>query len=312
MNSTYFLYLTLGAVLCTELFAWRLNRREMKLSAALVALPLAAVLGLAASKAGYFLLQLRNQLAKYPGVNGLFTDTPKEFSFVCGCLGVVLAVVLAARITRQKALPILDAFAPCGALMAAITRACEGLLDPMVMIGLGEAVENEAHCIFPLAMENKNLYCWFYTIFMLEAALALICAIVSLSVSHKGRFAPGRVFFHTAFFLALPQIFVERMLNQCMRWGFVRVEQMMCALVVLAVILYACVKCKTRWAYLPVAMVFLCAGGIIWLEFTLDNKAPFGLDLPPTTCYVLMILILGCMAGLSLYSYHRLNKVNRK
>ncbi len=312
MNSTYFLCLTLGAVLCTGLFVWKLHRGSLKTSAALIALPLAAVLGLVASKVGYFLLQLRNQLAIYGGLAALLSDRPKEFSFVCGALGVVLAVILAARLTRQKALPVLDAFAPCGALMAAVTRACEGLLDPMAMIGLGEGVANPAHCFFPLAIENKSLYCWFYCVFMLEALLALICAIVSFAVSHRGRFAPGRVFFHTAFFLALPQIFSERMLNQYMRWGFVRIEQMMCALIVLAVILYACIKCRTRWAYLPVVLMFVCAGAVIWLEFTLDNKAPFGLDMPPTACYALMILTLCCMAALSLYSYHRLNKVNRQ
>ncbi len=308
MNSTYFLCLTIGAVICTGLFVWKLQRSGLKTTAALILLPLGAVLGLVASKAGYFLLELRDMLAKHEGLTGLISDSTKEFSFVCGCFGVVLAAVLAARITKQKTLPLLDAFAPCGALMAAITRACEGLLDPMALVGLGDFVENESHWFFPVAVENEMFYSWFYAVFMLEATLALLCAIGAFAISHQGRFVPGRVFLHTVVFLAVPQIFSERMLNQCMKWGFVRIEQLLCALIVFGIILYACIRYRGRGRFVPVALDLLCAGVMICIEFTLDNKPPFGIELPTTTCYVLMVLTLCCMAGLSLYSFQRLNK----
>lgn len=310
MNGTYIFSLVIGAVLCAGLFAWKLHRHGLRMQTALIGLPVAAVLGLIAAKAGYFLLELRDQWARY-GLAGLWTERPSEFSFVCGAMGVALAVALTARLLHQPVLRTLDAFAPCGALMAAFTRACEGLLDPMSLVGMGDFVENDALWFFPVAAENQMLYSWFYAVFMLEAACALIVAVVAFIRSHKGQFAPGRVFLHTAFFLALPQIFCERLLNQCMKWGFVRIEQLLCALIVFAIILIACIQRGGIKACVPAVLCLVCAAVLIWMEFTLDNKLLFGIDLPTMMCYGVMIAALGCMAALSLYAYRRLNKSQR-
>lgn len=311
MNATYFLCLVIGAVICTGLFAWKLHCCGLRIQTALIGLPLAAVLGLIVSKLGYFLLELRDQWARY-GLAGLITDRPAEFSFVCGAVGVVLAVVIAARIKHQPVMRTLDAFAPCGALMAAFTRASEGLLDPMAMVGMGDFVENEALWRFPVAMENQMLYSWFYAVFMLEAVCALIVAAASFIRSHKKQYAPGRVYLHTMFFLALPQIICERLLSQCMRWGFVRIEQLLCALIVFGVILVACIQrdgeIKTFW---PAAMCMVCAGVLIWMEFTLDNKLLFGIDLTTEVCYGVMVASLCCMAGLSMIAYRKLNMAEK-
>lgn len=308
MNAAYIVCLLIGAVICAGLFAWKLKQYHLPMHTALAGLPLAAVLGLIAAKAGYFLLELRDQWARY-GIAGLWTDRPSEFSFVCGAMGVVLAVALTARLLHQPVLRTLDAFAPCGALMAAFTRACEGLLDPMSLVGMGDFVENEALWFFPVAAENQMLYSWFYAVFMLEAACALIVAVAAFVRSRKGGFAPGRVFLHTAFFLALPQIFCERLLNQCMKWGFVRIEQLLCAVIVFVIILYACIRCRGGIkAFWPAMLCLVCVAVLIWMEFTLDNKLLFGIDLPTSVCYGLMIAALGCMAALSMIAYRKLNK----
>ena len=150
----------------------------------------------------------------------------------------------------------------------------------------------------------------FYAVFMLEAVLALICAAGAFVISWK-RFAPGRVFLHTMFFLALPQIFCEQILGRYMAWGFVRIEQLLCALIVFGVILCACIRRKRLTACIPAIGCLLCAAVLIWMEFTLDNKLLFGLDIPALWCYVIMIASLACMAGLSLFSYHKLNKMKQ-
>lgn len=306
MNATYLLALLIGAVLCAGLFAWKLGGGK-KAGTALIALPLGIVLGTVMARLTYFALEFRDMYVRYDGFGGLLSLKPGEFSFIGGCLGVVLAVLLAAKLTHQKALPVLDAFAPCGALMAAIARACEGLLDPMSMIGLGGWVENEALHFFPVAVEIE----WvgtFYAVFMLEAAMALCCAVVSFAVSCKGSFAPGRVFLHTVFFLALPQIFSEQVLGKCMAWGFVRIEQLLCALIVFGVTLYPCILRRKPSASLPAVGCLLCAAVLIWMEFTLDNKLLFGVDIPTMGCYAIMIAALGGMAALELYAYHKVKK----
>lgn len=303
MNTTYILCLLAGAVLCSGLFAWRLKRWGMKPLLALAALPMAILLAAVMAKGVYFLAKLPEQLDNY-GIGGLFRTRPAEFSFVGGCTGVVLAVLIAARLMKKPALSVLDAFAPCGALMAAVVRLCEGLLDPMSMVGVGDFVANDKLWFFPLAVEPMP-YSWFYAVFMLEAVCALVVAAGGFILSRKGKVAPGRVALQTALFLAVPQIFCEDMLGQCTRWGFVRVEQLLCAVIVFAVILVGCIRAK--W-FLPALLDLLCVGGIIWLLFTLDNKPPFGLEMPPEVCYGLMILILCCMAALAQWAFHRANK----
>lgn len=306
MNSSYFLFLTIGTVICTGLFAWRLQRNGLKKTTAAAALPLLVLLGVASAKLFYCLVKLPEQIDNY-GLGALIRTSPAEFSFVGGCAGVVLAVLLAARLTKQKAGAVLDAFAPCGALLAAVIRGAEGLLDPMSLVGIGDVVMNEQHCFFPVAVYNEMLYAWFYAVFMLEAVLALIVAAAGFLLTWKRTYATGRVFLHTALFLALPQIFSERMLGQCPKWGFVRIEQLMCALIVFAVILYACIRRGMLKAYVPALLCLLCAAVLIWIEFTLDNKLLFGIELSTPACYCVMIATLCCMAGLSVFSYHRLN-----
>lgn len=304
MNTSYLLCLLAGVLLCGGLFAWRLRQRGMKPLLALIALPLAVLLAAALSKGVYFLAKLPEQLDNY-GLGGLFRTRPAEFSFVGGCIGAVLAVVIAARLMKKPALSALDAFAPCGALMAAIIRLCEGLLDPMALVGLGDFVANPDWQFFPVAVNNAMLYSWFYAVFMLEGLLALIVAAVGFIRSWKKESAPGRVALQTALFLALPQIFCERMLNQCTKWGFVRVEQLLCALIVFAVILTGCVK--ARW-FLPALLDFACVAVLIWMEFTLDNKLLFGIELAPVTCYIVQIAMLLCMAGLAQWAFRRADK----
>jgi hypothetical protein len=143
---------------------------------------------------------------------------------------------------------------------------------------------------------------------MLEAVLAFLCAVGAFLISHRGGFRPGRVFLHTAFFLVLPQIFTEQILGKYMAWGFVRIEQLLCALIVFAITLYPCICRRKLTAFLPALGCLLCAAVLIWMEFTLDNKLLFGVDIPTMGCYAIMIAALGCMAILSLYAYRRLNK----
>lgn len=307
MKTTYILALAIGAVLCAGFFAWKLRRCGVKPMTALIALPLSAVLGVVLARISYFLLEYRDITVRYDGMGGLLSTKPEEFCFLGGCAGVVLAILLTAKITGQKALPVLDAFAPCGALMAAIARASVGLLDPMTMIGLGAWVENPAHQFFPVAVEIEWIGT-FYAIFMLEAMLCLLCAAVSFLISHRGGFKPGRVFLHTAFFLALPQVFTEQILGKYMAWGFVRIEQLLCALIVFAITLNPCIRSRKLTGYLPALGCLLCAAVLIWMEFTLDNKLLFGIDIPTMGCYAIMIAALCCMAGLSLLAYRRLNK----
>ena len=61
MNGNYFLFLTIGAVICTGLFAWKLQRGGLRAVCAWTALPMALVFGLVMSKLTFYLLKFQGQ-----------------------------------------------------------------------------------------------------------------------------------------------------------------------------------------------------------------------------------------------------------
>lgn len=128
---------------------------------------LGIILGTVCSKVLFVLIKAQEQLDNY-GLAAFLRTQPAEFTFVGGCIGLELAVCLAARLCKQPVSSTLDAFAPAGALMAAVVRGSTYFLDRMSMVGVGDYVENEALCFFPVAVENEMLFGWFYAVFMLD------------------------------------------------------------------------------------------------------------------------------------------------
>lgn len=301
MNQSYLLLLSFGAVICAFLFAWRLKKRGLSVMCAPLALAAGIVLGVVLAKVLYCLMMFSSQFKRY-GLEALLRTKPAEFSFVGGCLGAVLGVCLAAKLLRMPIAKTLDAFAPCGALMIAVARAAEYHLG---LIGLGAFVQTESLQFFPVAMWSDAAYGWFYAIFMLEAVVALVCSLVAFLRSHKDVFAPGRVFWFTLFFLLIAQVFCESLRSKCMKWGFVRVEQLICGLSAFAIILYACKQYRGKNAYAPALCTLPCLLMLIAVEFLLD-KPIFGTYLPNWFCYLLMLATLGCMAFLHCRAFKRL------
>lgn len=307
MTWQYLLFLSTGAACCTALFGLQLKKSGLSLLCAPLALLFGAVLGTVLSKLLYFLLLLPEQLDNY-GIGGLLRTRPAEFSFVGGCIGACLGAVLAAKCSHVSVIRVLDVFAPLGAIVAAFARAGEKWLG---LVGLGAIVENESMQFFPLALENEMLWGWFYAVFMLEAFCALICGLMLLFLSKKKDFAPGSIFLFTAFYLALPQIFCESLRSQCMKWGFIKIEQLLCALIVFSVILYACLKYRKSASFLrafaPALLSLPCFGLLIGVEFALD-KPFFGEYQPSWLCYFVMILLLAILAGIQMLAFRRLKK----
>ena len=205
-------------------------------------------------------------------------------------IGVVLGVIISAKLTHQRVLPVLDAFAPAGALLVAIARFGEKYLGE---IGTAGFEMPEQLAFFPFALTNE----WgesYPAIFMLSCLAALIVAIVGLTRKPGGR--DGQLFLRTAFYLALPQIMCESLLAECMKWGFVRVQQLLCALTLLAILLAECRRASgslsfaRRWW--PVGALLLCAAGLVGVEFALDKSG-----LPAFVGYGAMVVLLALIAA---------------
>ena len=268
MNGNYWLCISVTALLSFGWLAVRLGKRDMKPWSALLALPLSVLLGAVLGKLMYVALLFQRIWPRF-GAEALWRLKAAEFSFFGGGLGVILAMALTAKLTRQKIKPFLSAFAPCGALLAAGFRAAEYFQG---MLGAGSYMESSVFTRFPFAIVNQWGE-WHLAVFALEALAALIIALVFALRKREDRI-PGLHMERTVFYLCVTQIFFESLRNQCMRWGFVRVEQVLCGMTVVGLIVYSCFQVKGLKGlkrFWPALCSLLCIAILVLVEFGLDK-----------------------------------------
>lgn len=280
---TYFVLMGAGALLATLLFALRLGKG--KAAQAFLTLGLMIPLGFIGAKLVYVLAMAGSQFSRY-GLGALLRINAEEFSVFGGALGVIDAVLLAARLLRQDGITALDAFAPAGMWMLAVTRASEYFLSTHYLhhglIGLGSYLPDDHWaCFFPVAVQDE-WEVWFIAIFTFETLVALISFLLSLRRREHN-------FLRSVFFVMAFQIICESLHSQSIRWGFVRVEQLLCALGVLTVIAIHAraaarqgVPKKDRVSLF--VWIFLMILLDVAVEFALDKAAyimnGLGLDVP--------------------------------
>ena len=257
-----------GALLSFGLYALRLRKRSLDPRLALWGLILGGALAVLGAKAGYLLLMLKQK-----GFEQAIGFSAGKLSVVCGAAALCAGIALTGRFVnpRAKGLDLLDAFAPCGALLLGFIRAGEYFLPGL---GVGGDLE-EGHFLarVPFGMQNEWGE-WSAAVCVLEAFVALAFALVILLGPKRERF-PGWTFELTAMGLALIQIHCESLLNGGMRWGFVRAEQVLCAVIVLALMLRGCLKSSRAipgWKrFMPLIVTALCVAALVGVEFALDK-----------------------------------------
>lgn len=300
MLSHYFITVILGAVLSAALFSVRLKKARMKPLAALLTLLFSAALGFGCAKLVYFLLRIAREWHRY-GLSGLLRVSPHELSFFGGCLGAVLGAVLAAAVARQPVKRFLDAFAPCGALMAAFARAGEYFLP-----GVNQAsmeTQPEWLCRFPFSVVNEYEE-WYGALFFFSALCALaVCAVFLLRKKESA--VPGLRFERVVFYLCLPRILLESLRSDSIKWGFVRAEQVLCAVCVFLVLVRACAAVKEKGFFQRFWPALADAAGVgvmVFIEFNLDRGY---LPVSVTLNYVFMAAVLLGIAGCEIFCARR-------
>ena len=262
---------------------------------ALTGLILGGAMGAALSKLLYFLLMLPYVWQRW-GFSVLVKTEPAAFSFMGLCLGLCLGVLLSARLAGIPAARAMDGLAPALAGFVALARMGEYFLGVQ---GSGGYVENKALCFFPLAVKNEWNE-WYWAVFMLSGVLAAVCAAGVLLRERRWRVIPGLTFRRAVFYLALPQVLCESLRAECMRWGFVKVEQVLCGVLIAGVVALSCRGGQGKKRYLPLWCVLGLIAGVVGVEFGLDKS---GLPAPPW--YGAMLLLLGGMAGMECLAVHR-------
>ncbi len=189
--NTYLWIMAAGSVLLFALYGLRCAKavrlpqlRKRAWETALLAFLFSAVFGTLLARCGYALLTQELDF-EYDGIAALGQLSEIEIdynmSFFFGALGVCLGVLLANRLTRKGSVWTgMDAFAPFGALLAALFRAGESFLGPY---GAGATLpDGSPLAFFPFALniEVDGGYSYLgWAVCMLSSAFALAWAAVS-------------------------------------------------------------------------------------------------------------------------------------
>ena len=294
MNLQYVLWFLGSLVLSLGLFALMNRGKKGVLPQCLLMGALGTVFGVVLAKLVYYLAMI-NYMMMYGWLQSLVDVTMGTFSYYGGVAGFCLGVVLTARLTHEKPMALLDAFAPAGVLLAALARFGEFLLEG---VGTRDFLywELPEHCFFPLAVSNEYGE-WLYAVFMLEGLLTLCVFVLCVTCFKQQRFL------RALFYLCLLQILCESLRTDSFTWLFVKVEQLICMLGLAGVVLVYCIKTPVRGVrrWLPILYCFPVAAVFVVLEFALNGKIPMGKPL----CYAIMI------AGLVLLSLNEIRAFRR-
>lgn len=294
MNLQYVLWFLGSLVLSLGLFVLMNRGKKGVLPQCLLMGALGTVFGVVLAKLVYYLAMI-NYMMMYGWLQSLVDVTMGTFSYYGGVAGFCLGVVLTARLTHERPMALLDAFAPAGVLLAALARFGEIFLEG---VGTRDFLywELPEHCFFPLAVSNEYGE-WLYAVFMLEGLLTLCVFVLCVTCFKQQRFL------RALFYLCLLQILCESLRTDSFTWLFVKVEQLICMLGLAGVLLVYCIKTPVqgfrRW--LPIAYCFPVAAVFVVLEFALNGKIPMGKPL----CYAIMI------AGLVLLSLNEIRAFRR-
>ena len=214
-----------------------------------------------------------------------------------GMLGMMLALVLFGGSSRMQ---LLEAYAPSAALMTAAARLAEGFAGQ----GYGEYWFDEPmfFCRFPFMTYDPYYEAWGWALFMAEMLIALVLLWVLLR-KKKTWNGDGMLLFLGLY--AAAQIVLESLRrDEFLRWGFVRVEELFSAVVILLVLIGYCVRSgkgktisKTICFAVFLSMVVLC----LLMEFATEGRIPFLLFLDVWQCYASMAGACAIMAGCVLW-----------
>lgn len=257
-------------VLCTAgaaflLYAVLMRKEKKGVLTAAAALPAAVALALLLAKATFVLLMQWEDLFEFGDWSVWLDFRPRTFSFVGGAVGACLGVWGIARLLgTQPNGRAMDRFAAAGALLAAGLRMAEAELG---MLGAGRFIETPAEGSYLILAVYNNYGEPMTAVFVWEALTALVIAALSL---YRLRTGSRYVFEKAAAELCVCQILLESMRSQVMRWGFVFVEQLLCAVILMILTLRACALAGGKGIirrYWPAAALLALFGGVVLAEF---------------------------------------------
>ncbi len=215
--------------------------------------------------------------------SGMLRAEPYNYAFCGAVLGVILAGAASAWMTGASVQDTWEAMAFPGLIMVVCARLAEGMSD----FGWGDIVNVPWMQHPPLAVLDSVWREWHFSVFNLEALCALVLCVVLIIKREK---LVGKLFPTALNWWAITQIFCESLRVETLKWGFVRVQQVQCAVFAAAVLLFFTRNGpgKKRLLVWCAFLAGVCL--VVLLEFALDKCTwPRILD------YAAMMLVLGGM-----------------
>ena len=293
----YLLMMGISALCACTFFYFSVRKRlalpsGKALTLSVCVLLLGTVFAVLGAKLFYFVFRLTYILRQ--GVMeywlSLRTD---ELSYYGGVAGLVFAVFLSAKICGLKARPVLNSFAPWGALLAAVARFAEYFLFPT---GTGAVLDDPLP--FPIAV--TIVYSEYYSesllaVFMYEGVMSLVAFVLSLV--HRNEY---RRLLRTLFYLCLPQILLESLRSEAINMLFIHLEQLVCYIFLEGVLVwYALAKNRKSFSsWIPALVGLVVCGLVIACEFAVDGKIHLGDSrIPEWIIYSVMACGLAAVAA---------------
>ena len=190
---------------------------------------------------------------------------PEEFSFMAGAAGFCLGNLLPWAGRRKALRAAADRLVFPGCLLAAAVRFGEifsGLLGTadLYSLGLGDLRDGALFARFPFAVRDA-WGDWYPAVSTLSAALILAVGVRALRQERKKAFSSGgQVFEQGAFLFCVIPFFLELVRVKSLVFYFVHVDQALCAVAMLALLLRACFRRRAGGGRFPVLFPVLLAG----------------------------------------------------
>ncbi len=211
-----------------------------------------------------------------------------------GMLGVIVALFFIGG--KKDFLQMVECYAPSGAWMIAVSRIAEGALGQ----GYGEYFwEDSFFARFPFSVYDPYCDAWAWALFLLEALVALVLFYYLLR--KKPTFAGDGALLLIGLYACAQVVLESLRRDEFLRWGFVRVSEVVSVVVVLIVLICYCLRAdkghkrsKFLCFGLYVTMVVFC----LLLEFATESRIPFLTFLSVSQCYQSMA-IASVLMGIS-------------
>ena len=257
--SVYGLCLLGIAVLSFDLLERGVRARGLKKGTRGLLYTLCLVLGAVFSR-GFYMIT-----SPYGGMTELFFSFwPYEYALSGAVLGAITGGLLTAVLTRQSAGYVFDAMTPTALVTLALARCAEMFAD----FGWGAVVEGKL-ARFPFAVQDAFEQ-YRAAVFFLEAAFLLLVLFYSKAWRKK---LPGELFSIALCWFAMGHLFFETLRAESICWGFVRVQQLVCAVLGLALMIVWTIRNRLggkRFAT-DLLIYLLAIGVVVFAQYAMDK-----------------------------------------